>query len=86
MQRRISTSSTSPREPIRRPLVWVLIGLTILAGVPWYLPSGLIEPVVAHLPGWFWLSIIAAVALSAVTCWACLTQWELEPHDGEDVS
>gem|GEM_PF-4893526 len=40
----------------------------------------------AHLPGWFWLSIIAAVALSAVTCWACLTQWELEPHDGEDVS
>lgn len=84
MQRSSLSSQRRPaREPVHRPLVWVLIVLAIAAGVPWYLPAGLIDPVIGHLPGWFWISMASAVVLSAVTCWACLTQWRLEDSDEE---
>lgn len=76
-------SAASPaREPIKRPLLWILLGVAILAGIPWYVPAGTVEPLVLGLPAWFWVSVLAAVALSAITCWACLTQWQLE--DVED--
>ncbi|WP_153393693.1 hypothetical protein [Ornithinicoccus halotolerans] len=72
------------REPISRPLLWILLAVAILAGVPWYVPAGTVDPFVLGLPAWFWVSVLAAVALSAITCWACLTQWRLE--DVEDAS
>jgi O-antigen ligase len=76
-------SAASPaREPVRRPRLWVLVGIMILAGIPWYVPTGTIEPLVLGLPAWFWVSVLAAVGLSATVCWACLTQWRLE--DVED--
>jgi hypothetical protein len=71
------TAATSAREPIKRPLLWILIGAAVLAGIPWYVPAGTVEPFVLGIPAWFLASVAAAVALSAITCWACLTQWQL---------
>lgn len=69
------------REPVKRPLLWVLVGVMILMGIPWYVPTGTIEPLVLGLPAWFWVSVLSAVGLSATVCWACLTQWRLEDAD-----
>lgn len=77
------SAASSAREPIKRPRVWVLVGAMVLLGIPWYLPTGTIEPIVFGLPAWFWVSVLAAVGLSATVCWACLTQWRLE--DVEDM-
>jgi len=77
-----SPAATIPREPIRRPGLWVVLALVVLAGVPLYLPQGAIEPVVLGLPLWLLGSVAAAVALSAVVCWACLRAWSLaEPAE-----
>lgn len=69
------------REPITRPWLWVALVGIILIGVPWYLPPGTLGVTVLHVPAWFWISILAAVALSAVCCWACLSMWDLEEHE-----
>jgi hypothetical protein len=79
------------REPIRNPWLWAAMAVVVLVGVPLYLPTGSVEPLVGGVPYWLWISIAATVAFSALTCWACLRQWNLaEPaeeaaraHDGE---
>lgn len=69
------------REPITMPWLWVAVVGIILIGVPWYLPPGTLGATVFHVPAWFWISIFAAVALSAICCWACLSAWDLEEHE-----
>lgn len=70
------------REPISRWSLWVSIVGIILLGIPWYLPTGLIGSTYMGIPVWFCLSVASAIALSATTSYACLTQWNLE--DTED--
>lgn len=75
-------SETNPgREPITMPWLWVALIGTILIGVPWYLPPGTLGPTILHIPAWFWVSILAAVALSSICCFACLRCWDLEDHE-----
>jgi hypothetical protein len=70
------------REPIRNPWLWVAMAVVVLAGVPLYLPTGTVRPLVGGVPYWLWISIGATVAFSALTCWACLRQWNLaEPAE-----
>jgi hypothetical protein len=70
------------REPIRNPWLWTGIGVVVLVGVPWYLPTGAIEPLVGGIPFWLLISIGATLAFSALTCWACLRDWNLaEPAE-----
>ncbi|GAA4942990.1 hypothetical protein EV188_104244 [Actinomycetospora succinea] len=70
------------REPIRTPWLWVAIGVVVLVGVPWYLPTGAIEPLVGGIPFWLLISVGATLAFSALTCWACLRDWNLaEPAE-----
>lgn len=78
-----STGDTRPlREPVRLPWLWVAMGLVVLAGVPWYLPAGAIEPLVGGIPFWLLISVVATVAFSAVTCWGCARGWNLaEPAE-----
>lgn len=72
---------TSAQEPITKPWLWVAVVAIILVGVPWYLPPGTLGVTVFDVPAWFWISIVAAVALSAICCWACLSLWDLEAHE-----
>ncbi len=75
-------TAPTPREPIRMPWIWVVIVLTVLAGVPLYLPAGAIDPIWFGVPYWLVISVVAAVALSAVLCLVCLRCWSLaEPQE-----
>ena len=70
------------REPIRNPWLWVAMAVVVLVGVPLYLPTGSVLPLVGGVPYWLWISIAATVAFSVLTCWACLRQWNLaEPAE-----
>lgn len=82
------TSTDSPaetqtlREPIRTPWLWVAMGVVVVAGVPLYLSPGLVGPLVGGIPLWLVVSILATLAFSALTCWACLRDWNLaEPAE-----
>ena len=79
--RTMNGEKTPGREPITMPWLWVALVGTILIGVPWYLPPGTLGASVFHVPAWFWISIVAAAALSAVCCYACLSLWDLEDHE-----
>ena len=64
------------------PWLWVSLGIVILAGIPFYLPTGSIRPLVGGVPYWLVISLVAALAFSAITCWACLRAWNLaEPEE-----
>ncbi|MFF5986665.1 hypothetical protein [Prauserella flavalba] len=77
-----SPSSTALREPIRSPWLWVSLVLVVLAGVPFYLPTGTVEPLIGGVPYWLVVSLGATLAFSAITCWACLRAWSLaEPEE-----
>lgn len=70
------------REPIRNPWLWVAMAVVVLAGVPLYLPTGTVRPLVGGVPYWLLISVGATIAFSALTCWACLRQWNLaEPAE-----
>ncbi|MGH3359373.1 MAG: hypothetical protein ACRDO7_11260 [Nocardioidaceae bacterium] len=70
------------REPIHIPWIWVAIVLVVLAGVPLYLPAGAIDPIWLGVPFWLIISVVAAVAMSAVICLVCLRWWSLaEPQE-----
>ncbi|WP_028658727.1 hypothetical protein [Nocardioides insulae] len=71
------TGTNRMREPVRRPGIWIALVLITLAGVPFYLPEGTIDPIVLGIPLWILGSVLAAVLLSAVVCWVCLRGWSL---------
>lgn len=53
---RPGAGSSAAKEPIRKP--WILLAIIVLAGVPWYLPSGTIEPVILGVPYWLLEGVI----------------------------
>lgn len=76
------TTARPLREPIRSPWLWVAMAVVVVAGVPLYLPTGSIRPLVGGVPYWLLISVAATVAFSALTCWACLRDWNLaEPAE-----
>lgn len=83
MARRATPSSGAElREPIRSPWLWVALVIVILAGVPFYLPPGSTQPLIAGVPYWLIISLAATLAFSTITCWACLRAWNLaEPEE-----
>lgn len=70
-------SSRKIKEPIRKKWIWIVLALILLAGVPWYLPTGTIEPLILGFPYWAFISIVFSVVLSAYLSWLCLTQWHI---------
>jgi hypothetical protein len=82
MDRGRSTEGRPLREPIRNPWLWIAMAVVVVAGVPLYLPTGSIRPLVGGVPYWLLISVAATFAFSALTCWACLRWWNLaEPAE-----
>ncbi|MDA0566336.1 hypothetical protein LG943_18740 [Streptomonospora sp. S1-112] len=74
----MAPSSDKPvREPIRKPWIWIVLALLLLAGVPLYWPPGTVEPIVLGLPLWALVTVASSVLLSAYLSWLCLTQWSV---------
>jgi hypothetical protein len=84
----LDTSAAAPartrplREPVRNPWLWAAMGVVVVIGVPFYLPPGVVGPLVGGVPAWLLISVVATIAFSALTCWACLRDWNLaEPAE-----
>jgi len=52
-----------------------LVLLTALCGIPWYWPDDNFGWHAWLVPGWVWVTLIAAIALSALVVWAALKGW-----------
>ncbi|MDA2810475.1 hypothetical protein O4J56_07485 [Nocardiopsis sp. RSe5-2] len=71
----------APREPIRRPWVWIVTAVLIVGGVPWYWPPGTVHPLVLGVPLWALVSMAFTVALAAHLSHVCRTQWAMADED-----
>ena len=49
--------------------------LTILWGIPWYWPEDNFGWYAWLVPGWVWVTLAAAIMLSALVVWAALKGW-----------
>ena len=49
--------------------------LTILWGIPWYWPEDNFGWHAWLVPGWVWVTLAAAIILSALVVWAALKGW-----------
>ena len=79
--------NTSPKEPIRKPWIWVLTVLILLASIPWYLPKGSIGFVLLGLPYWMLISVAFTLIMCGYVSWLCFTQWDVvEAEEEQDRS
>ncbi|MFB4163866.1 hypothetical protein ACE1TI_08485 [Alteribacillus sp. JSM 102045] len=65
------------KEPVRKPWIWIVMGLLVLFNAPWYLPVGSMEPYIFGLPYWAWISIILSISLCGYLSWLCLHEWHV---------
>ena len=75
--------NTSPKEPIRKPWIWVLTVLILLASIPWYLPKGSIGFVLLGLPYWMLISVAFTLIMCGYVSWLCFTQWDVVEAEEE---
>ena len=79
--------NTSPKEPIRKPWIWVLTVLILLASIPWYLPKGSIGFVLLGVPYWMLISVAFTLIMCGYVSWLCFTQWDVvEAEEEQDRS
>lgn len=72
-------SRVAPRdEPTRHRSFWVGVGTALLFGTPWWQPEALAQKLVFGLPFWVVTSLVGAMALAMVTCFAALRWWSDE--------
>lgn len=65
------------KEPIRKPWIWIVMGLLILFNAPWYLPVGSMEPYIFGLPYWVVISAVLSLMLCGFLSWLCLHEWDI---------
>jgi hypothetical protein len=58
-----------------------LVLLTVLSGIPWYWPENDFGWQTWLVPGWVWVTLIAAIVLSALVVWGALRGWPDEPSE-----
>lgn len=75
--------NTGPKEPIRKPWIWVLTVLILLASIPWYLPKGSIGFVLLGVPYWMLISVAFTLIMCGYVSWLCFTQWDVVEAEEE---
>lgn len=70
-------------EPIRKPWLWLAIGVIILGGSPLFWASGTIEPLVLGIPVWLLSAVAFTVAFAVVVSLACMRYWNIEEPEEE---
>ena len=70
------------REPRRRAWIWLVYAALYAVAVPWYWPKGYRGPLVAGLPLWVFVTLLAVLALALWTARVLSTYWQ-ECSEGE---
>lgn len=65
-------------------IYWILVGLLLLVGIPWYRAADTQDPLIAGVPLWAWVTIGSAVGIAALTAWAALRLWPADEGDDSD--
>ena len=76
-------NSRPTKEPVRKPWIWIVMALIMLAGIPWYLPTGSLRPVVFGLPYWMLISVIFSLVLCGYLSWLALNEWDVVEEEEE---
>lgn len=71
------------KEPIRKPWIWVVLTVIVLAGIPWYLPQGTVRPVLFGVPYWMFIAVAFSLALCGFLSWLCLNEWDVVEAEEE---
>ena len=58
-----------------RPRHGLLLGLIVLAGIPWYWAEDTVRPFILGLPVWAFVSLVMSVVLAAATAWLIMRHW-----------
>lgn len=78
--------SRPTKEPARKPWIWVVMALVMLAAIPWYLPKGTMGFVLLGVPYWMFISVAFTLLMCVYVSWLCFTQWdivEVEEENGD---
>ncbi|WP_170006528.1 hypothetical protein [Bacillus fonticola] len=72
------------KEPVRKPWIWIVMAVIVIAGVPFWYSEDAIEPFIFGFPYWAFISLVFMLLLCVYLCWLSLTQWNLieEEEDG----
>jgi hypothetical protein len=70
------------KEPIMQPWIWISTIIIVLIMVPWYYPQGSTQHIILGFPLWALVSLLMAVALSALISYALKKCWIVE-EEGE---
>jgi len=62
-------------EPRRRGRVWLVYAALYAVAIPWYWPTGYRGPLVAGLPLWVAVSLLAVAALALWTARVLTSSW-----------
>lgn len=76
-------SAHPTKEPIRKPWIWVVMVLIMLAAIPWYLPKGTIGFVLLGVPYWMLISVALTLLMCGYVSWLCFTQWDVVEAEEE---
>ncbi len=71
------------KEPIKKPGIWIGIGIILLLLVPWYLPAGSYEPLIFGFPYWALIVIGMSIVLSAFLSYVIKYHWHIEEESEE---
>ncbi len=66
------------KEPIQFKWIWIVLGIIVLIGVPWYLPQGSIYPIILGLPYWTFISLVSTIALAFFLNYVVKNYWDME--------
>lgn len=69
-------------EPRRHPFLWGLALLFLFLSVPFYYPSDREATLIAGLPDWCWITLLADFCFAATVACLILFTWK-EPGSGE---
>lgn len=76
--------SRPTKEPARKPWIWVVMVLVMLAAIPWYLPKGTMGFVLLGVPYWMFISVAFTLLMCAYVSWLCFTQWDIVEGEEEN--
>lgn len=76
-------NSRPKKEPVRKPWIWIVMAVIMLVGIPWYLPTGSLRPIVLGIPYWMFISVVSSLILCGYMSWLALNQWDIVEEEEE---